>query len=56
MKDDGSSSLALGFRSLMKHKDQSPKTKDRSSLYANHLLDLSDNFNQIVLVLHYRFN
>ena len=39
-----------------KHKDQSPKTKGRSSFYTDNLLDLSDNFNQVFLVLHYRFN
>jgi hypothetical protein len=39
-----------------KHKDQSPKTKGRSSFHTDNLLDLSDNFNQVVLVLHYRLN
>ena len=36
------------------------KLKTRNSnclpLYTNNLLDLSDNFNQVFLVLHYRFN
>jgi len=41
-----------------KHKAQRPKYKDQrpSSFYTNNLLDLSDNFNQVFLVFHYRLN
>ena len=41
-----------------KYKAQRPKSQDQrpSSLHTDNLLDLSDNFNQVFLVLHYRFN
>jgi hypothetical protein len=45
--------LQFVFRST---KTKVPRPKPGLSLNANDLLDLSDNFDQVFLVLHYRFN
>jgi hypothetical protein len=33
-----------------------PQSEIALAFYTNNLLDLSDNFDQVFLVLHYRFN